>query len=61
VLHAIADHYLDVTAAVQDDIDTIKTYAFSSHHGRGTDAGRIHRLDHAGQRRPGQRGVRRPR
>ena len=48
VLHAITDqvvdHYLDVTAAVQHDIDTIETDVFSDNHGHGSDAGRIYQL-----------------
>ncbi|MER5968214.1 magnesium and cobalt transport protein CorA [Streptomyces sp. NPDC002055] len=48
VLHAIADHvvddYLEVTAAVQDDIDTVETEVFSADRTSGTDAGRIYQL-----------------
>ncbi len=48
VLHAITDHvvdhYLDVTAAVQHDIDTIETDVFSDHRGRSSDASRIYQL-----------------
>jgi magnesium transporter len=48
VLHAIADHvvdhYLDVTAAIQVDIDTVETEVFSDHRGRGTDPARIYQL-----------------
>lgn len=48
VLHAIADHvvddYLEVTAAVQDDIDEVETQVFAERGGRGADAGRIYQL-----------------
>ena len=47
VLHAVVDHvvdhYLDVTDAVQDDIDAVETEVFSQ--ARGTaDAGRVYQL-----------------
>ncbi|MDT0310514.1 magnesium and cobalt transport protein CorA [Streptomyces sp. DSM 44917] len=48
VLHAIADHvvdhYLDVAAAVRDDIDEIESAVFAELRGRGADPGQIYQL-----------------
>jgi magnesium transporter len=48
VLHAIADHvvdqYLEVTAAVRDDIDALETAIFTDTRGRGADPGQIYQL-----------------
>ncbi|MET8677976.1 magnesium/cobalt transporter CorA [Streptomyces sp. NPDC004647] len=48
VLHAIVDHvvddYLDVTAAVQNDIDAVETDVFALQRTEGVDAGRIYQL-----------------
>ncbi|QDQ10927.1 magnesium/cobalt transporter CorA [Streptomyces spectabilis] len=48
VLHAIADHvvddYLDVTEAVQADIDEVESEVFSSTGARTADPGRIYQL-----------------
>ncbi|MDT0346736.1 magnesium and cobalt transport protein CorA [Streptomyces litchfieldiae] len=48
VLHAIADHvvdhYLDVAAAVRDDIDEVEEAVFAESRGRGGDPGQIYQL-----------------
>ncbi|UED88407.1 magnesium/cobalt transporter CorA [Streptomyces profundus] len=48
VLHAIADqvvdHYLDVTAAVRDDIDEIESAVFADTRGSAAEVGRIYQL-----------------
>ncbi|WP_329311590.1 magnesium/cobalt transporter CorA [Streptomyces sp. NBC_01262] len=48
VLHAIADHvvdhYVEVTTAMEADVDAVEIEVFSDHHGRGADAGRIYQL-----------------
>jgi magnesium transporter len=48
VLHAIADHvvddYLNVTDAVQDDLDQVESDVFSPQSPRTADAGRIYQL-----------------
>jgi magnesium transporter len=48
VLHAIADHvvdhYLDVAAAVRDDIDEVEAAVFADVPGHGADPGQIYQL-----------------
>ncbi|MFI9100722.1 magnesium and cobalt transport protein CorA [Streptomyces fildesensis] len=48
VLHAIVDHvvdhYLEVTYAVQDDMDAVEIDVFADHRGRGADVGRVYQL-----------------
>ncbi|TDC24487.1 magnesium/cobalt transporter CorA [Streptomyces sp. 8K308] len=48
VLHAITDHvvdhYLEVAAAVRDDVDEIESAVFSDSRGRGANPGQIYQL-----------------